>query len=270
MSSCSKERNRFRISGVFFHGQAAPSGPTHPPAQHLAAEQLGLAAGDRIGVQPEELCHPLFPARAPSQTFQAGVESAVLFIQQTVKEGLGRLQVVAGVLLGLSGGPLLLPSRSVQCAIKITPLPRAAVEPPGLRQLTQRVLGRYLHEDFQFINKVARRSLGHQSGRRVQERAVAGKVDVAVSPQTQIIILGDGVQRVVSPAMGVAALVRQGGQLAKHGDRNGGAQSSLELGHGGDFLVVKKVQNPARREVNCIHNVILTPIYPLSSTIITF
>jgi len=145
---------------------------------------------------------------APSQTFQAGVESALLFIQQTVKEGPGGLQVVAGVLLGLSGGPLLLPSRSVQGAIKITPLPRAAVESPGLRQLAQRVLGRYLHQDFQFIDQVACRSLGHQSGGRVQERAVAGKVDVAVSPQTQLVILGDGVQRVVSSAMGVAAPVR--------------------------------------------------------------
>ena len=270
MSSCSKERNRFRISGVFFHGRAAPSGPTHPPAQHLAAEQLGLAAGDRIGVQPEELRHPLFSAMAPSQTFQAGVQSALLFIQQTVKEGPGCLQVVAGVLLGLSGSPLLPPSRSVQGAIKITPLPRAAVEPSGLHQLAQRVLGRYPHQDFQFIDKVARRSLGHQGGGRVQECAVAGKVDVAVSPQTQIIILGDGVQCVVSPAMGVAALVRQGRQLAKHGDRNGGAQSSLELGHRGDCLVVKEVQNPARREVNCIHNVILTLIHPLSSAIITF
>src|ERR1039457_6116178 len=207
---------------------------------------------------------------APSQTFQAGVESALLFVQQTVKEGPGCLEVVAGVLLGLSGGPLLLPSRSVQSAIKIPPLPRAAVESPGLRQLAQRVLGRYPHQDFQFIDKVARRSLGHQGGGRVQERAVTGKVDVAVSPQTQLIILGDGVQRVVSPAMGVAAPVRQGGQLAKHGDRNGGAQSSLELGHGDDFLVVKEVQNLARREMNCIYNVILTPMRPLSSAIITF
>src|ERR1035441_860017 len=96
VSSCSKERNRFRISGVFFHGRAAPSGPTHPPAQHLAAEQLSLAAGDRIGVQPEEPRHPLFSAMAPSQTFQAGVESALLFVQQTVKEGPGCLEVVAG------------------------------------------------------------------------------------------------------------------------------------------------------------------------------
>ena len=167
MSSCSKERNRFRISGVFFHGRAAPSGPTHPPAQHLAAEQLSLAAGDRIGVQPEELGHPLLSARAPSQTFQAGVESALLFIQQTVKEGPGRLQVVAGVLLGLSGGPLLLPSRSVQGAIKIPPFPGAAVEPPSLRQLAQRVLGRYLHQDFEFIDQVARWSLGYQGGCRV-------------------------------------------------------------------------------------------------------
>src|SRR5664279_6491105 len=133
---------------------------------------------------------------APSQTFQASVESALLFIQQTVKEGPGGLQVVAGVLLSLSGGPLLLPSRSVQGAIKITPLPRAAVEPPGLRQLAQRVLGCYLHPDFQFIDKVARRSQGHQGGGRVQERAVTGKVDVTVSPQTQLIILGDGAQRV--------------------------------------------------------------------------
>ena len=66
-------------------------------------------------------------------------------------------------------------------------------------------------------------------------------MNVAVGPQAQLIVLGDGVQRVIGPAMGVAAAVGQGRQLAKDGESDGGAQSSFELGHGGDFLVVQEV-----------------------------
>src|SRR6266487_1738273 len=70
--------------------------------------------------------------------------------------------------------------------------------------------------------------------------------------------------------MGIAAAVGQGGQLAKHRDRDAGAQGGLELGHGGDHLVVEEAHNPVGGEVNGIHNVILTPDWPLSSVILTF
>ena len=70
--------------------------------------------------------------------------------------------------------------------------------------------------------------------------------------------------------MGVAAAARQGGQLAKDGNRDGGAQGGLELGHGGDFLVVKQPENLAGGKVNHVHNVILTPYLAVSSVIITF
>src|SRR5207249_5739241 len=103
-----------------------------------------------------------------------------------------------------------------------------------------------------------------------QQSAVAGEVNVLVGPQTQHNELGDGIQRVVGSAMGIAASVRQRGQLAKNGDRDPGAQSGLKLGHGGDFLIPEEVQNLVGEEVNGIHNVILTPLCALSSVIVTF
>ena len=153
VSSCSKERSRFRISGVFFPRPAGrpPARRTRPRSTWPLSNSRS-AAGDSVRVQPEELRHPLFAAMAPLQTFQAGVESPLLFIQQTVKEGPGRLQVVAGALLSLPRGPLLLPPRSVQGAIQITALPLPAVEPPGLHQLAQGILGRHLHHRFQFVD----------------------------------------------------------------------------------------------------------------------
>ena len=97
-----------------------------------------------------------------------------------------------------------------------------------------------------------------------------GKMNVPIRPQAHWVIVSDGVERVIGPAMGIAAAARQSGQLAKHGDCDGGAQGRLELGHGDDFSVVEQAHNLLGRKANNIHNVILTPDSTLSSVIITF
>ena len=148
---------------------------------------------------------------APLQAFQPGVESALFFVQQTVEEHNGRLQIILWALLRLPGRPLLLTPLSFHRTIQIAALPFPAIELAPLHQLPQGVLGGHLNQRIQFVDEIPRRGLAHQCRRRVQKRAVPGKLDVVVRPQPQLIITSEGVQGVVGPAMGVAGSIRQSG-----------------------------------------------------------
>jgi hypothetical protein len=50
----------------------------------------------------------LIAAMTPVQTFQSGVESASLLVQETIEEDDGRLQIIRRALLRLPRSPLLL------------------------------------------------------------------------------------------------------------------------------------------------------------------
>ena len=95
--------------------------------QDLATEDLGSATSHSIHIEAEKLGHVLFTTMSALQALQPGVESPLLFIQQTIKQRLGRFQVIAWRLLSLPCGPLLLPSRSVHRAIQITAFPLSAM-----------------------------------------------------------------------------------------------------------------------------------------------
>jgi hypothetical protein len=71
----------------------------------------------------------MIAAMAPLQAFQAGVETALLFVQQTIEEHHGRLLIILWMLLRLPSGPLLLPPPALAGAIKIAALALPAVEP---------------------------------------------------------------------------------------------------------------------------------------------
>ena len=55
VSSRNKVRSRFKISGVFFPLSGGRLPPVDPSAQHLAAEQLALSAGDGVHIQTKVL-----------------------------------------------------------------------------------------------------------------------------------------------------------------------------------------------------------------------
>src|SRR5439155_11201839 len=116
-----------RFRAFFFHRRSSGSGLTHSPAQHLAAQKLGSATGHGVHIQAEELGHTLFAAMTRLQALQPGVEPALLLVEQTIKQRLGRLHILTLTLLRLPCGPLFLPSRSVQRAIKITAFPVSAI-----------------------------------------------------------------------------------------------------------------------------------------------
>ena len=136
-------------------------------------------------------------------------------------------------------------------------------------QLAQGVLGGHPDHRLQFIGEVTRRGLGHQCGGRVQEGALAGKVNIAVRPQPQLIVMCEGVQRIIGTAMGVAGAIGQGGQFAKDGDGDRWAQRGLEFRQGGHGVELEERLEALGREAVWFHNVSITPWRALSSVILT-
>ena len=84
------------------------------------------------------------------------------------------------------------------------------MEPASFYQLPQGILGGHVHHRLQFIGEVTCGGVGHQRCRSVQQGAVPRKLNVATLPQPQSIVLSDAIQRVVGPAMRIAAAVAQG------------------------------------------------------------
>src|SRR5260370_12999769 len=105
------------------------------------------------------------------------------------------------MLLRLPSGPLLLTLLTLGGTIQIAALPLATIESTLMRQLPQGVLGCHMHHGFQFIGEVSRRGLGHQRGRGVQKRTVAGKEDIAASPQPPHLAMSPRVPRGIGSAL---------------------------------------------------------------------
>jgi len=268
VSSRNKARSRFLA--FFFHGRSATPLLANPPPQDLALEQLAFTTGDGVHIQPITLRRSLLASVAALQALQAGVKSPLLFVQQTIKQRLGRLQVIARLLLGLPCGPLLLPTRPIQRTVEITAFPLPPEKAPGLHQLAQGILGRDVNHRLQFGHLITGHRTGHQRLRRIQQRTMPRKMDVTVGPQSQLIVVRDRIQRVIGAAMGIAAAVTQGGELAQDRIGDGAAQGTFELRHGGDFLVVQEAHQFLGRIVDDIHNVNITPNVDLSSVVFTF
>jgi hypothetical protein len=171
------------------------------------------AARDGRRIQPQQFGHAPVPAMTVLQAFQAGEEPALLFVEQTVEQREGRRQLVG---LPLPRRPLFLPAGAIGGTIKVALRARPALQPAALHQLAQRILDRHQHQRLQLVGKIARRRAAGQFRRRVEQRPLTGKMNVAARPQAVRIEARECIERVIGAAMRVAAAVVQLGQAAKH------------------------------------------------------
>jgi hypothetical protein len=57
----------------------------------LAAEQFALTSGNGVHIQAKALRAQLLAAMTQGQALQASIETALLFIEQTIKQSFGHL-----------------------------------------------------------------------------------------------------------------------------------------------------------------------------------
>ena len=88
----------------------------------------------------------------------------------------------------------------------------------------------------QLVNKVALHATFDKRYRGLQQRTANGEPDLAMRPQAPFIKFGDLIERVVAPAMRVAAAAERLAQFAKRGAPRIRTQRCHQLRQGGDFL----------------------------------
>ena len=92
----------------------------------------------------------------------------------------------------------------------------------------------------QFVGEPAARGLIDERLDGGHQRAVAGKPNSIMGPQTGIVEAGGFAERIVAATMGIAGQVIQELELAKDGEVGSGAENAFEFGQGRD-LVAKQV-----------------------------
>ena len=80
----------------FFHGLAPPAGFADAIEGDVLLQQLLSSTGHGVRIQAEKLGQFLIAAVPHFERFQAGVQAALLFIQQTVEQNNGGFQFVRG------------------------------------------------------------------------------------------------------------------------------------------------------------------------------
>ena len=73
-------------SGVFFHRFTSGAGLPDPADLDILIQQLAAAAGDGVGIEAQEFGQHAVATVAKSHGFQAGIQAALLLVQQTVEQ----------------------------------------------------------------------------------------------------------------------------------------------------------------------------------------
>jgi len=89
------------------------------------------------------------------------------------------------------------------------------------------------------------------------ERAVPGKPDCLMGPQTVVVEAGRFTEGVVATAMSVAGKVVERLELAKDGKVNGGAENVFEFRQSSDFVAQQVLAKDSGVKGEGSHNVIV-------------
>jgi len=133
-------------------------------------------------------------------------------------------------------------------------------EAPQVHELEQRLLDENLELIGELRGEVPAIRARHELLGRINESAEARKAGVVTGPQSPVVKLGQGVERIELAAVGIAAVVRQLLQLAKDGSVHCSAQGGLHLRHRHDSAPPKQGKQSVRFELWCAHNVLSQPL----------
>lgn len=202
---------------------------------------------------------------------QSGKQSALLFVEQAVKQEDGGLEFIGrqlesgGVdgyrngLRAAAGQHLLAAFDRIDGRVEELAIDLHPTEPLQPNQVAQRLLHLGVECVGQFRSVVAIGGAVDTSLHGRQQRAMPGKPNRFMRPQPVIIKAGDFGQRVEAPAMGVAGEVVELLQFPEDGEIGLGAQDSFQFGQIGDLSPVDVSLQKGGVEGSGAHNVRVPP-----------
>ncbi len=141
---------------------------------------------------------------------------------------------------GSARDPLLNSARRLRGTVPELTGELLAAQPPVVNELAQDILGGDVHYVIELFDKISRFPSRHDRGSGGQQRAVRGEPHVSIRPQTELIEVGELIECVVAPAMGVAGAVSQFFELATYRTSGAGTQRGHQLRQGGNRLLTQQ------------------------------
>ena len=220
-----------------------------------------------MNIQGQEVGQQCIAAMTKFDRFQACVKTPLLFIEQAVEEQNGGLELLGQNLQSSDIGHnrnrlrcsprqiLLATSGTIDRRVQVPAVDFAPLKAALFGQLTQRVL----HFDMQSVGKIT----GKETLRRAvdegfhgrQQRAIAGKPNRLMRPETLGVKTRDLGESVVTAAMGITGQIAERLQLAENGKANIGAKSMFQLGKSRDFVAQQILPQKLGIESSGPHNV---------------
>lgn len=222
-------------------------------------------------VQSEKL-RDMFVAAVPGlERFESRIQPTLTFVQSAEKQHDGSLGLLHGQLgilqqqtqrssLAFPMYVLLAAARLLGREVHIGALDTLARYLPSMNQSAQGVLAPDMKRFRQFVRLVSVRRSFDKGLRGCKQVAVSREPYIAAVPEAFFVKGRDGRQRVVSTAMGVAAHIGQGPELAIDGPRARVPQHLAQLVYGRYLVSTQIALDIVREELWCSHNVHITPI----------
>ena len=214
------------------------------------------------------------------QRLQAGIQAALLLVQQAVEEENGGFQLLLrdlqhrGVRHGGDGSQgaasqSLAPLKgAVRGRVKVPTRNDLASHATLLSQLQQCVLHFDVQGPRQFIGEISPRGTIDERLGGGEQRAETREPDVGMRPQPLLVETGDFAQGIVSATMGVAGEIIQRLEFPEDRDIDRGSESLFQFAQGGDLAAQQKHTQFIGAKGEGSHNVIVpTVLFLLIGTI---
>jgi len=128
---------------------------------------------------------------------------------------------------------------------------------PLAHQMQQGVLHGHVEGGLQFGNEIAARRTVDEGLGGIHQGSMTGEPNRIMGPQTMPVEARDAVEGIESAPMRIAGSIAQLLELSEHGERDLGAQSSLQIGKRGDALSSEQPQKGIGGEKGDSHNIIV-------------
>src|ERR1017187_9582177 len=255
-------------AGVFFRRLAAAAWSAYPLRVYFLCQQFFAPASHGVRIQLQQRGQLLVAPTAELQGFQARIQPALLLVEQAREENQRGLQFLRGDFGGsaarnlrerLAGQDLASPHSRICGTVQKKSGDLLTGNPLLLEQLKERIFSLDVQELLQFVGQVALGSTVDQSFDGRHQRAPTREPDGLKGPQAVGIELGDLSEGVVAAAMGVAGMIGEHIQLAKHRSIDGGPQGLFQFRQSGDFLRAQEEAQMIGEEGGGSHNAIVPP-----------
>ena len=258
---------RAKTSGVFFRRCSSAGGAPYPVDLDIALDELPATGGDRGRVDAEQSGDAPVAAPPALERFESGEQPPLALVEQAGEQHDGGAQLL-GHQVGVGQGPpesgrghqqpsgaeLLRLLCVVGGAVEELAGELVPRQPAVADELAQGVLGADTEPVVELVDEVSGFGVVDERLGGCDEGAGTGEADAGERPQSELVEVGELVERIVAAAMRVAGAGVEVLELAEGGaPADAGTEGGHHVGQGGDGLLAEQGDDGVGGELGWSH-----------------